>query len=333
VTKIHQWSELEPDFTHGIILGNGASRSVSSTFSYSSLYDWASKKNLFTPNVTKVFKHLNTKDFELVLRILWHASHVNQALRVEEKVTDNVYKQVRSALVKAVRDTHVTYDIAKPFLCRIGEFLKKFSTVVSLNYDLIVYWTMLASNQEHGQWFKDCFLDGEFITDWKKLRHPYGKARGSTLVFYPHGSLALVSDLNGLETKIQTNDSSTLLETVVAKWESGKYSPVFVSEGTSKQKVAAIARSSYLNTVYQSVIPSLQPTLTIHGWSLSDPDDHILKGLRGDKIEEVAIAVHKKRASMEAKVQQIKHKIRTNLGNKTKVRFFDAGVQVAGKKS
>jgi hypothetical protein len=232
MTKIYQWSDLESDFTNGIILGNGASLSVSATFSYSSLYNWASKKKAPHGECSEGFKHLNTQDFELVLRILWHASHVNQALRVKERVTDKVYKKVRSALVKAVRDTHVKYDDAKPFLCRIGEFLKKFSTVVSLNYDLIVYWAMLASNREHGQWFKDCFVKGKFNNDWKTFRAPY-KADGSTLVFYPHGNLALVSDLNGRETKIQADNFSTLLATVVEKWESGEYSPVFVSEGTS----------------------------------------------------------------------------------------------------
>lgn len=333
MSKIYQWADLESDFTNGIILGNGASRSVSSTFSYSSLYNWASKKKLFTPRVRKVFRHLNTKDFELVLRILWHAYHVNRALQVKERVTENVYKNVRSALVEAVRDTHVKYDVAKPFLCRIGEFLKTFSTVVSLNYDLIVYWAMLASNSDHGQWFKDCFLDGEFNNDWKKFRKPHGKAHGSTLVFYPHGNLALVSDLNGLETKIQADDFSTLLETVVKKWELGKYSPVFVSEGTSQQKVATIRRSNYLNTVYQSVIPSLKGTLTIYGWSMSEADDHILKALRGEKINEVALAVYKMEGHMEAKAQQMKHKIKTSLGGKTKVRFFNSRNLVSGKKS
>jgi hypothetical protein len=82
VKKIHQWSELAPDFSDSIILGNGASLSVSASFSYSSLFDWASEKKLFTPDVQKVFNHLKKRDFEFVLRILWHASHVNRALRV-----------------------------------------------------------------------------------------------------------------------------------------------------------------------------------------------------------------------------------------------------------
>lgn len=142
-----------------------------------------------------------------------------------------------------------------------------------------------------------------------------------------------MSDLNGLKTKIQANDLSTLLETVVKKWESGKYSPVFVSEGTSQQKVAAIRRSNYLNTVYQSVIPSLNRTLTIYGWSMSQADDHILNALRGERINEVAVAIYKIEGNMEAKAQQIKHKIKKSLGWRTKVRFFNSRNLVSGKKS
>ena len=120
---------------------------------------------------------------------------------------------------------------------------------------------------------------------------------------------------------------------MVKKWESGKYSPVFVSEGTSQQKVAAIWRSNYLNTVYQSVIPSLNGTLTIYGWSMSQADDHILNALRGERISEVAVAIYKIEGHMEAKAQQIKHKIKKSLGWRTKVRFFNSRNLVSGKKS
>lgn len=49
--KIHPWSELASDFGDSLIFGNDASRAVFDTFSYSSLFDWASEKNLFTSDV------------------------------------------------------------------------------------------------------------------------------------------------------------------------------------------------------------------------------------------------------------------------------------------
>jgi hypothetical protein len=107
----------------------------------------------------------------------------------------------------------------------------------------------------------------------------------------------------------------------------------FMLQSTSQQKVAAIRRSNYLNTVYQSVIPSLQGILTIYGWSMSEADDHILKALRGERINEVAIGVYKTGGHGEAKTQRMKHKIETSLGGKTKVWFFDSRNLISAEKS
>jgi hypothetical protein len=59
---------------------------------------------------------------------------------------------------------------ASRFYPPIGEFLRRFSTVVSLNYDLIVYWAILVSNNKLGTWFKDCFVNGQFDHDWERFR-------------------------------------------------------------------------------------------------------------------------------------------------------------------
>ncbi len=118
---------------------------------------------------------------------------------------------------------------------------------------------MLLFNAAHGSWFKDAFHDGEFQTDWEYLRRPYGHAAGATLVFYPHGSLSVARDYIGDETKIAASTGATgdLLEAITRKWSSGHYVPVFVSEGTSKEKVAAIRRSHYLTNVYEEVLPAI----------------------------------------------------------------------------
>ena len=137
----------------------------------------------------------------------------------------------------------------------VGAFASAFPTVVSLNYDLTLYWAMLLFNAANGSWFKDAFHDGEFQTDWEYLRRPYGHAAGATLVFYPHGSLSVARDYIGEETKIAVA-AGDLLATITHRWSSGRYVPVFVSEGTSKQKVAAIRRSQYLTNVYEEVLPS-----------------------------------------------------------------------------
>ena len=89
------WKEIQAKFTEGIILGNGASLALDEGFSYASLFDNAKQNRLITKNAAKVFKHLKTKDFELVLQMLWHAYHINKALKVRDSITSEAYQDLR----------------------------------------------------------------------------------------------------------------------------------------------------------------------------------------------------------------------------------------------
>src|SRR5262245_21713453 len=79
-------------------------------------------EKLISEPIQSIFKYLATEDFELV-----------------------------------VRKSHVPYDRAQSHLDAAGDFLSRFQTVISLNYDIFVYWAMIKWNAEHGHWFKDCF--------------------------------------------------------------------------------------------------------------------------------------------------------------------------------
>jgi hypothetical protein len=46
-----------------------------------------------------VFEHLHTDDFEFVLKMLWHASKINQALQTHDDRTFQACESVRDALV------------------------------------------------------------------------------------------------------------------------------------------------------------------------------------------------------------------------------------------
>jgi hypothetical protein len=237
--NFYRWKEIQAEFNEGIILGNGASMALDEGFSYASLFDNAKQNGVITKNVSKVFKHLKTKDFELVLQMLWHAYRINRALDIKDAITSKAYEDLRFALIQSVRDIHVEYDQVSDKLLQMATFLKRFKTVVSLNYDFLVYWATLVGNNEWGQkWFKDCFIKSRFKEDWQWLRNPHRGADGSTLVFYPHGNLVLATDLFGEERKIVRDDFDNLLDTVVRKWQSGNYTPLFVSEGDFSAKTS-----------------------------------------------------------------------------------------------
>ena len=322
MSKIADWSKIADDFREGLILGNGASIALHQPFAYQSLLEQARKNGFIERSVQDIFHHLQTEDFERVLWMLWHTSRVNMALKIKDTKTQKAYESLRSALVRTVTDIHPAYTMVSDGLSCVATFMTRFETVISLNYDLIVYWAMLLKKRL----IKDCFHYGEFNSDWEHYRKPNGNASSSTLVFYPHGNLALATDLNGRERKL-TADFPHLLETATSEWESGKYTPLFVSEGTSMQKVAAIGRSHYLKTVYDTVLPRLGKRVAILGWSLSKSDTHILRAICRGKLAEVAVSVLTSNPNFEDKCAEIRRKIRDASNSRVKVVFFDANSQ------
>ena len=323
---IKQWSDISEHYGNTLVVGNGGSVAIDPCFSYGSLLDKARELNLITANLQKVFDHVDTNDFELVMNMIWHTQHVNRALEIEEEMSKQAYRDVRQALVQTVRAIHAPYETASPHLPALSSFMRRFKTVVSMNYDLIVYWAMLVGNNEHGNWFKDCFVDGVFREDWRGLRSPYG-ASGATLVFYPHGNLILASGLSGEAIKVSvSHDFVNLLDTVVQVWESGKYFPLFVSEGSTKQKTDAINRDHYLQTVLHDVVPSLQGTVVVYGWSLSENDQHVLRRLLSPSTTRIAVSIwtgDKDEGDLEAEIEE-KTKLIQSINKNLAIDFFDS---------
>lgn len=265
-------------------------------FGYASLRVAAEKHGHLTPQVATIFESFATSDFELVLRRLWEATLVNKALGIEPGRVEEAYQQVRQALIGTVRQVHISYENAKQYFEPIFQFMKDFNMVFCLNYDLIVYWAMMASQFQLGVWFKDCFqAGGLFREDWETLREPF-RADGSTLVFYPHGSLitARHDDYTEGKLSLRGGGNENLLERILALWEVGDAVPLFVSEGTSDHKKKSIASSTYLSRVFREVLPSAGESLVIYGWAAADQDKHILTQLRrlGTGLRRAAVSVY-----------------------------------------
>ncbi len=295
---IEWWNGLRKDFSEALVLGNGASIALDPAFGYSNLLEAARQDGLITQDLNEIFGYFTTSDFELVLTWLWHSYHVNKALGVDENRTTQAYRQLRRALVETVKKHHGAYRDVCDRLSALAGFLMRFGTVVSLNYDLLVYWTMMAGNEAHGNWFKDAFLSGKFKDEWEYLRSPFN-AEGATLVFYPHGNLALATDLAGEERKLSVRSLNMgllkfvqrdLLEEITKQWDDASVTPLFVAEGTSEQKLAAINRSNYLRSVFEKVLPKLGKSAAIYGWSASVNDTHILKQIM-DGADRLAFSV------------------------------------------
>jgi hypothetical protein len=323
--QIYQWKDIESIFLKSnILLGNGASIAVSNSFNYSSLKEVASSSSLIQEEES-LFDFFETNDFEQILKIVWQASNVNKILKVKDKKTQNIYHKIRDSLIKAVHQIHPNYNEISDDIINISNFLQKFNIIVSLNYDLIIYWAILYANEQNNQ-FTDCFLYGKFDFDNNSFCKFYNE---KIKVFYPHGNLILAYDKILNEVKLQTN-SNNLIKSIINEWNSENYNPLFISEGSSQQKINAIQRSNYLNTVYKNILPELirinhfsnyrfpeyslnkKPsyststyieqnlkeynTIVIYGFGFGTQDKHILKQIfqkiSSDNITCLAISVY-----------------------------------------
>ena len=139
-------------------------------------------------------------NFDLLLRQLWTAEIVDNHFGIDAREIKDAYTELRKGLIKAVRKIHCSHDTVIDDLRKVHPFFKKFKTIFSLNYDLLVYWAIMATNDtKNDQMFKDCFRYGVFDKDWKKFRNKYQSETARILVSYPHGTLQFVQDKNGIK--------------------------------------------------------------------------------------------------------------------------------------
>lgn len=294
---IKDWAEIKDDYENGnLIIGNGASVALHQKFRFDSLKEEAEKLRLFNEDISKLFIEFDTSDFELILRLVWHAKLVNKHLGIIDQKIDSAYENIKEALIKVVKEVHCEHSDIADQLPQLYQFTKQFRTVVSLNYDLILYWILMYGNRnEDGHRFKDCFQgSGLFRNNWQDLRNPIRKEKEVTLSLYQHGNLSIFRDAKNTETKVQRGDFEDLLEVITSQWEDNKI-PLFVAEGTGTKKLESIKSSPYLSTIFYEVLPDLitqKTNLVIYGWSLGKQESHLVKQIfKNNQSGKVAISI------------------------------------------
>ena len=319
------WKTISSNYGECAIIGNGASVAVADTLSYQSLYDAAMNLNQLDAPQQSIFEFFKTRDFEFVLRALSHANAINGHLEIHETATANTYGQIKNALIGTVKVVHPDHNDTKHHFPAISTFLSQFSTVFSLNYDLLVYWAIMAANDSAGgNLFKDCFKgDGHFEPNYDYLRRPQGSLATATLLFYPHGNLALATDMWGTETKI-IHTTDDLLNAITASWTLGGSTPLFVSEGDSDNKLRSIRRNSYLNQVYTELCVHRDSVL-VYGWSFGQQDSHILVALARARVSRFGVSVHTDRGDPDHFCYEVSRAIHHTRGLETAhIDFFDS---------
>lgn len=208
--ELKEWSEIKDQFVGAtLILGNGASIALHEGFNYKKLKELATMEKLFEDeNIVKLFDNFDKKqngNFELILEYLWHTKIINQCLGFENILIEKTYSDIRNALIKSVNAIHCDYTKIQLSVEDLYKFTSQFKTILSLNYDLILYWLVMYGNNEKKDKheFRDGWIYQNFKADTKFLRNPSKGIDNVTLVFYPHGNLIFFKNKYGQEIKLE----------------------------------------------------------------------------------------------------------------------------------
>lgn len=267
-----------------LLVGNGASIAVHRDFKYDSLFGEAIKRAT-SPECPGVFAALETTNFETVLAALRTTSRVLGATdRGMQEKYERIYAEIRHLLMQSVRAVHLDPSrFFKHIKDHLSTEYSRYSVVFSTNYDLILYWAMA---EDFGK-FKDFFFqDNTFSIDDTAL---WGDAAKFTQVLHPHGGLHLYVDKMGQARKRRRMAQQGILDSIENPPEDEE-APLFVSEGTADDKLAAIRRSDYLSFCLRQ-LSGQGGSLVIFGHSLRDQDTHLLNAVKRAPLKKVFVSV------------------------------------------
>lgn len=280
-----------------LLLGNGFSIACRpELFRYEKLFDRADFSSLKLAR--KAFDRLSTTNFEVVIRALRNFARIcdlyapaDNDAKVRASTDADALREV---LVTAVADSHPDrpHNIMRSEYLSCRNFMRGYKSVNTLNYDLLLYWTLM----------QDELGDDEISCD-DGFRKPADDPNADYVswdpdnsktqtVRYLHGALHLYD--TGVEMMKFTwiNTMVPLVEQIRSALKL-EYYPVFVSEGTSKEKLERIRHNDYLCKMYRS-FTEIRGSVVVYGHSLDESDNHIFNdriGLHG-KTSQLFVSIY-----------------------------------------
>lgn len=283
-----------------LLLGNGYSQACrKDIFAYGSLLDKADFSKL-SKTAKDAFSALSTTDFEAVIRTLKDAAKLVKLYGSTEKtllaaLTDDA-KKLKNLLVETISQHHPAdpSNLSDSEFRHGRAFVRNFKNVYTLNYDLLLYWTLMHDFEDETPAEEIIFDDG--------FRHPDGADGTATYVswevensnkqnvYYLHGALHLFESDTELQKFTWTRTGVKLMDQINESLDKEAY-PLIVAEGTSDQKMKRIMKSGYLQRGLKS-LASITGNLFVYGMSMSDNDEHILRRVEKSKVETLWVGVY-----------------------------------------
>lgn len=294
-----EWDEVEENDSYkNLLLGNGFSINISDRFNYKNLLSEAIRLTeageiSIYPDTFKIFKELDTTNFEEVLKVYHHAYMVHN---YNKPAIETAYKKLQEGLFSTIRKRHVSKENTP--LIKIYDNIKPYRHLFTTNYDLIPYWSFFENRIGD---MKDFFWGGgERVSFDKNSTEVYGG--NETLVYYLHGALHLEVNEAG---RVQKREIARTLEDEIDNLKSsfnansGKY-PLFITEGRSDQKMRKIRSNDYLSFCYEQ-LKKIRGNLIIYGHSLSEEyDKHIVDAInQNSELKKIAIGIYPNQSGLE----------------------------------
>lgn len=312
-----------------VLLGNGFSRACrNDMFAYEALFDRADFAKL-SPEARAVFDALDTKDFEKVMRALREASII---ATVYAKNRPDLAKQfdadanaLREVLASAIASSHPArpgdIEEAKYKACR--EFLANFEDIYTLNYDLLLYWAVMQEELPPPIKVDDGFrqagsLPGNYVT-WEVQK------TDKQSLYYLHGALHVFDARDEIQKFTWRGTNIPLIDQIRAALASNRF-PVFVAEGTAKEKMERIQHSGFLNRSFRS-FAKITGSLFVYGLGMKENDEHILDLIEHGGIQYLAVSIYGKPDDPENRAlfkRVVSLEAMRSGGRPLKVVFFEA---------
>jgi hypothetical protein len=182
---------------------------------------------------------------------------------------------LREVLVAAVANSHPDrpHNIELDEYIKCREFLRGYKSINTLNYDLLLYWTLMQNELGDGEFFcDDGFRKPAEDREADYVSWDPDNSKGQN-VRYLHGALHLFDTGTEMKKFTWVHTHVPLIEQIRDALKNEFY-PVFVSEGTSNEKVDRIRHNDYLCKMYRS-FTEIKGSLVVFGHSLDASDDHI----------------------------------------------------------
>jgi hypothetical protein len=262
-----------------LTIGNGFSAEY---FSYSNLLD-ESGLAAGTP-IRNLFTALDTVDFEAVVRALEAAAIVERAYGNGAHAADIEAdaQKVREALVEAIKSTHPAHrdDLGLKYMSSAA-FLAHFSTVFTLNYDLLLYWVTLE---------KSALRDGFGLGKTAGSFHGPFADDAYCHIYNLHGGLHLFEADKGDIVKA-IDRGAGVMATITDAIAHRRRFPVYVAEGTSVQKMRKINSVKYLRHCYDK-LKTNSAVMFVYGHSADENDAHIYRAMFASKAAHLYFGVY-----------------------------------------